>query len=44
VLVFTQFLISMALVRVAFVAAGVELLALDGAAPAAERARRVKAF
>jgi superfamily II DNA or RNA helicase len=43
-LVFTQFLTSMALLRAAFVAAGIEFLELDGATPAAERARRVDAF
>ncbi len=43
-LVFTQFLTSMALLRAGFEAAGIEYLELDGATPAAERARRVDAF
>lgn len=43
-LVFTQFLTSMTLARAAFDAAGIEYLELDGATPAAERARRVDAF
>jgi SNF2 family DNA or RNA helicase len=43
-LVFTQFLTSMALLREAFMAAGIEFLELDGATPAAERARRADAF
>lgn len=43
-LVFTQFLGAMALMRQAFEAAGIEYLELDGATPAAERARRVDAF